>query len=153
MSQVFIEDAINDEFLRWEKGKRYFISAQTGSGKTTFMFERVIPYYLQRGMKVVYLVNRRVLKDQLSKTADSMYARIHSSIGGDFHALFKIATYQEIEQGLINNSGAVASFANWQAMHPYVQMHFLPVGRFLPNPQILVITRSGASQFCDTIHF
>ena len=44
-----------------------FIASQTGSGKTTFIFNNCLPVAEREGKKALYLCNRVALKNQIKK--------------------------------------------------------------------------------------
>lgn len=46
-----------------------FIASQTGTGKTTFIFNNCLPVATKENKKVLYLCNRVALKDQIKKEA------------------------------------------------------------------------------------
>lgn len=71
---TYIADKINDEYKTWKLGPEdrgkpdtIFISAPTGSGKTTFVLEAFLPYLAKRKKRLLYLVNRTILKKQLEE--------------------------------------------------------------------------------------
>ncbi len=78
---------------RKEEGKyadRIFIDAPTGSGKTTFILQTLLPHYSACNKKILYLVNRRILKEQIRE----MVAELpHSQM-----AAIRVELYQEIER-------------------------------------------------------
>lgn len=71
----YIENSIGEKYKEWVLGAKagdkladtVFISSPTGSGKTTFILDTFLPYMAQKGKKILYLVNRTVLKEQLEK--------------------------------------------------------------------------------------
>lgn len=66
---MYVQDIIGDEYLKWKdsKNKRVIINSHTASGKTTFVFEKLLPDAIRRGKSVVYLCNRNALKEQLKR--------------------------------------------------------------------------------------
>ncbi len=62
-----ITDIIGDEYLEWKNNprKRVIISSHTGSGKTYFVFHTLLKDAIRENKKIVYLCNRKVLKQQL----------------------------------------------------------------------------------------
>ena len=61
----YISDIIKDEFKQWTNHKPILISAPTGSGKTTFILNNLLPYVKEQGKYLVYFVNRSALKKQI----------------------------------------------------------------------------------------
>ncbi len=64
---MYISDRISKEYENWKNGDLIFIEAPTGSGKTTFVLEHLLPYFHEKGKRILYLVNRKILKKQLKK--------------------------------------------------------------------------------------
>lgn len=62
-----VTDKIGDEYREWQRGDTVFISAPTGTGKTYFVFNTLLSYAKETGRKILYLVNRTMLKEQLEK--------------------------------------------------------------------------------------
>lgn len=99
----YISDVIlEDEFKNWEPGQRVFITASTGTGKSYFVFYKLlIDRVIEKGEKVLYLVNRKILKEQLKKEISSYvlneaYKKYNSPI--IMENFIEIETYQNIEQ-------------------------------------------------------
>lgn len=86
---VYITDAIGNEYKEWGAGNLIFISAPTGSGKTTFILKEYLSYWNPLWGKILYLVNRKILKEQLQKEVDKLDLSLAAKI--------EIWTYQEIE--------------------------------------------------------
>lgn len=55
----YISDKIGDGYKTWEEGGMIFISSPTGSGKTFFILETLLPYARQQNKTILYLVNRK----------------------------------------------------------------------------------------------
>ncbi|MCC8051424.1 MAG: DEAD/DEAH box helicase family protein [Clostridiales bacterium] len=62
----WVEKEIKDEYKDWRQGQKIFISSPTGTGKTTFILNKLLPYYADQGKKILILVNRRILRGQLN---------------------------------------------------------------------------------------
>ena len=102
----YISDIVGDEYQEWIKGTNkvnrnpggniIFMNAPTGSGKTYFIFNIFLPFCASNGLRILYLVNRRILKDQLEKYLDDNYNLPRNNI--------KIASYQYIEELLRDNN-------------------------------------------------
>ena len=60
----YLSEQIGDDYKKWSKGDKVLISTPTGSGKTTFISQILLPYATERNEKVIYICNRRALKDQ-----------------------------------------------------------------------------------------
>lgn len=62
--QYLSEQIDSTEIEKWDK-QNVVLDYQVGAGKTTFMFESLIPFYQKQNKSVLYLVNRKALKGQL----------------------------------------------------------------------------------------
>lgn len=56
----YVKDIIKDDYLNWELGDAVMIESQTGTAKTTFVFERILPT-LKKGEKLLFVCNRMKL--------------------------------------------------------------------------------------------
>lgn len=87
-----VNEKIGEDYKRWGNKDCIFISAPTGSGKTTFILNTLLPYLADEEQRVLYLVNRRILKSQLEKAI--------LDLPHEYHAAIEVALYQEIEKAL-----------------------------------------------------
>lgn len=62
---MYVSDVIADDFKLWRGGDSVFVETPTGTGKTTFILERLWPYFKSQGGEVLYLSNRFLLKEQI----------------------------------------------------------------------------------------
>lgn len=94
----YVKDIIGDEYLNWEdnKDKRVIINSHTASGKTTFVFEKLLPDAIRRGKSVVYLCNRNALKEQLKREKYEGTITVDGRVYNVFEYLY-IVSYQYCE--------------------------------------------------------
>lgn len=90
---TYIADSIGTKYEQWKGGDVVFISSPTGSGKTTFIFNVFLRFLANKGQKILYLVNRTVLKEQLQEE--------RSSLPYDLKKCIDIELYQNIERKLL----------------------------------------------------
>lgn len=65
---LYISELLNWRTVsRWEQGKGYLISAQTGTGKSTFMEDVLVPLAQEKAKKVLIVVPREALVIQIRK--------------------------------------------------------------------------------------
>lgn len=96
-----VQQEIGDDYKTdWKESRegntyadRIFIEAPTGSGKTTFILQTLLPYYSACKKKILYLVNRRILKDQIMEMVADLP---HSQF-----AAIRVELYQEIEKKIL----------------------------------------------------
>lgn len=62
---MFISEIVQRDFIKWRPMDTVFISAPTGTGKTTFVLEHLLPYALYNKKRILYLCNRSILEQQL----------------------------------------------------------------------------------------
>ena len=94
----WVSEIVSERLVQRMRGNTpLFISSQTGSGKTTFIFENCIPVAEKEGKKVLYLCNRTALKNQIKKEAMKNPWNNSTYVDG-----IKVAEYKEYytEKGL-----------------------------------------------------
>lgn len=101
----YISDIITEEeFMSWESGQRVFITAATGTGKSYFVLHKLlIDRVIKRKEKILYLVNRRILKEQLEKEIRTeVFKESYKEYGDldDIEGHICIMTYQSIEKNI-----------------------------------------------------
>lgn len=62
---MFVDEVIQNDFKSWRGRDTIFIESQTGSGKTTFILETLLPYVKSKGKEILYLSNRTLLNEQI----------------------------------------------------------------------------------------
>lgn len=122
----FVADVLENEYKDWKQGDVILISTPTGSGKTTFILQKLIPMFALKNQKILYLVNRKILKKQLEAEISKLSYNLIDSID--------VMTYQEIE---------------YEARHlSYEQYSFKYVSND-PNGEIPIY----ACVVCDECHY
>lgn len=95
-----VTEQIGDDYKKWKENDAIFISAPTGSGKTTFVLNQLLPWAISRGQKILYLVNRKILKMQLDADICGVESKLRR--GGALDQNIKdnliVVTYQRFEQ-------------------------------------------------------
>ena len=91
---MFIGETIGDDYKEWQDGSTIFISSQTGSGKTTFILKELLPYAKEQNKRILYLVNRRVLKEQMENAIRDLPLELSKYI--------EIESYQSIEDKFLH---------------------------------------------------
>ena len=104
MERRFIADKIGEEYKKWKRGDIIFLNAPTGSGKTRFILSALLPFAINARIKILYFVNRRILKSQLetiilNETSTEIYAQ-HGYWGSNILDVITVRTYQELENRL-----------------------------------------------------
>ena len=99
----YISDVVGDEFENWMLNQFVFIEAPTGSGKTTFILEKLVEFAALKGRKILYLVNRTILKKQLEEKIDTdIKVNLRKFDDDEFNENLKnvidIKMYQQIEE-------------------------------------------------------
>lgn len=98
MAGRFLGDIIGAEFKQWKAGECVLAATATGSGKTWFVLNRLLPYAKEQGKHVVYYCNRKFLNMQVQASAKK---RIYDDMGQDKEGLapyLHIRTYQYTER-------------------------------------------------------
>lgn len=60
----WVSEIITDDYKHWKQGV-VIISAQTGTGKTSFILNQLLPYAVKNNRKILYLCNRTALVQQI----------------------------------------------------------------------------------------
>ncbi len=102
----YISEIIGEEYKMWEPGQVVLITAPTGSGKTTFILEQLLSFAAHNKKKILYLVNRKILKKQLKeKVTSNIRPRLRRN-NMDYYVpndIIRIETYQTIERYIQDN--------------------------------------------------
>lgn len=64
MTGKYVADSIGDDYKSWNRKKPVFIDAPTGTRKTTFIYEQIIPYAIEQKKNVLLISNRIALNLQ-----------------------------------------------------------------------------------------
>lgn len=97
MRKMTVTEKIGDEYKQWSPYSKIFVSAPTGSGKTYFVLHKLLSYVMQTNQRILYLVNRTILKEQLEQEISKLSSGLISSI--------KIVLYQTIENYILYDGG------------------------------------------------
>lgn len=106
----YVSEVIGSEYKKWTRTDIISITAPTGSGKSHFILYVFLKWIIEQSklnqsvLKILYLVNRKVLKKQLEEelnrdVEDELFDCLKGSerILSDY---ITISTYQSIEKGL-----------------------------------------------------
>ncbi len=67
-----VTEKIGEEYKKWGEHDKIFISAPTGAGKTYFVLHELLPHAESTNKKILFLVNRRLLKEQVKAEIDKL---------------------------------------------------------------------------------
>ena len=104
-----VSDVIGDSYKNWDSNQIVIIGCPTGSGKSYFIFETLLDYAKSNHKRILYLVNRKVLRAQLDEqyiSGSNALDRFHKKYGDiylDIRVYIQIYTYQYIESLLLKN--------------------------------------------------
>lgn len=62
---MYLKDIVGNTYKQWKRGEWVFISSPTGTGKTTFVLDQLVPEAKSMGKEVLMLSNRTILRDQV----------------------------------------------------------------------------------------
>lgn len=63
----YLAELIGEKYTSWKRGSAQFITTPTGSGKTTFVLDNLLEHAIKKELRILYLVNRIILKKQLNE--------------------------------------------------------------------------------------
>lgn len=61
----YISEHIDLNINTWNQGSFVYINAPTGSGKTSFILDKILPFAECNNKKILYICNRIALKEQI----------------------------------------------------------------------------------------
>ena len=107
MAYTYVSDAIGNDYMNWKSGDDIIISFPTGTGKTYFVLNVLVPYAKKLNKKIVMFCNRVALYEQINNyisdedkeyiellTYQSAEYRIREAISGDvLYYIFDEAHY------------------------------------------------------------
>ena len=91
----YISDRVGEEYKSWTPDHPVLIMTPTGSGKTYFVFNVLLPYAKSQNMHIAYFCNRRFIKEQTSADLE-LYAQ--QNIQSDLKDFIHIRSYQRAEK-------------------------------------------------------
>lgn len=101
MAKRYLSDFIDDATIdSWDKCSTVLINTPTGSGKTWFVLNRLLPYAARQGKYVVYLCNRKVIGEQVIEDArgiDNKEIGLDGEVSSYDLPFLRIHTYQYFE--------------------------------------------------------
>ena len=86
MAYTYVSDAIGNDYMNWKSGDDIIISFPTGTGKTYFVLNVLVPYAKKINKKIVMFCNRVAL-----------YEQINNAIDEDDREYIELLTYQSAE--------------------------------------------------------
>lgn len=96
-----VTEDIGNEYLQWRAGDIIFIDAPTGRGKTYFILNTLFAHALQNRKKILYLVNRVALRNQIENEIANAVRKYSAKGILNAKDYIEIITYQELEQYII----------------------------------------------------
>lgn len=108
ISKKYVDNEIGNEYKTWTDRQIVFITSPTGSGKTHFILYTLLSYIIEQKGRLLYLVNRKVLKMQLeeelkNKVEWEMRNRF-DNVSLKIEDYIRVMTYQSIEKSIKSNS-------------------------------------------------
>lgn len=101
MNRTYLTDLIADEeIVKWQRGQNILITAPTGSGKSSFILQKLLPIAAAQGKHILYFCNRKVLEEQLVATAPAKLRKFFGDCEEVSEAVLPflhISTYQYCE--------------------------------------------------------
>lgn len=94
----YMKDVIGDDYKDWTKGTGVLIASQTGTGKTTFILEKLLTHAAENNKYVVYVCNRKSLNNQMREIIMNNLFGNDSEIKPEDIRYLIIKTYQECEK-------------------------------------------------------
>lgn len=99
--EKYVSDVIGKDYEKWKLNQLIFIEGPTGSGKTTFVLKELVKFAALKGRKILYLVNRTILKKQLDEKIKEikieLLERNNEEFNKNLDVAIEVKMYQTIE--------------------------------------------------------
>lgn len=128
-----IKEIVGNDYETWQPGDLIFLFSGTGSGKTTLALENITVSYVKHDKKVLYLVPRVILKEQI----ENIIRGILNTYGYEtpqYNEKFYIWTYKHLEKLLLENKKITSFdliicdefhyFVSDSTFNPYTQLSY-----------------------------
>lgn len=89
----YVTDLIGDAYQSWKPGNSIILQSGTGTGKSTFCIETLLPYCQANNKKLLYVCNRISLEKDITARLKE-FIELHPEISADYITITK---YQDIE--------------------------------------------------------
>ncbi len=129
-----IADIIGEEYkdwgktISWNENDVIYIDAQTGSGKSYFICHCLLEYAIAKQRRILYLVNRKVLQEQIQNEVDDAIEKISEKNSMLYSPAFFITviSYQTLED-MVERNGAlwVAEYLGQYAYLVADEIHYM----------------------------
>lgn len=104
----YLAELIENEFWEW-RGKKIFLNAPTGMGKTTFVVKEVLAYLRKRGKKLLIVCNRKLLRIQFWCSIIEQFVSY-----AELEECVQIVTYQELAEIVKRGSSLKKFFLSFE---------------------------------------
>lgn len=106
--EKYFSEVIKEEYKDWTDGHIIFLSGYTGSGKSTLVLEGIVEYAAREGKRILYLVNRSILKKQIEKKINTeIKSKLRRAVPKipweNIDNVIEIKLYQDIEKRCLHN--------------------------------------------------
>ena len=98
----YISELIGDKYEEWKPYEKVLLACQTGTGKTTFILDKLLPYAvskrnpdLPKAPVMIYFVNRVALREQIENALSTKYSQYRDYI--------RVVSYQRLAGFQMNN--------------------------------------------------
>ncbi|MCM1251690.1 MAG: DEAD/DEAH box helicase family protein [Clostridium sp.] len=91
---IHIGELLDEEYKSWN-GKKIILTAPTGTGKTTFVIETLLPYVRERKKKMLILCNRKLLRMQYWFELIAQFERY-----AELESCIEVMTYQKLSENV-----------------------------------------------------
>lgn len=138
---MFIKDIVGQSYMKWGATDIVFLEAPTGSGKTTFVLEELVPYARQQGKEVLLITNRTILKEQIKvNLAKEQGIPMGLIEGTEAFEGITVVSYQKIQE--LEENGDTGKYSN-EKRYRYIvcdEIHYI-LEDSLFNPKIYYFMR------------
>lgn len=102
MKKQYLSEIIDDEEINsWKARESILITSPTGSGKSHFVLNKLLPRAIKEGKHILYLCNRKILSEQITVTSHNQLVEFFGEcedLSEEQMNAIHIVTYQHCEQ-------------------------------------------------------
>lgn len=158
MSEIYnmVTETIGMEYKDWTVNDIIFISAPTGTGKSSFIMQTLVRHALSQNRRIIYFVNRTILKQQLTKELSIVERDLRiEGFTGRLSDYFLIMTYQSLEKNIKQSAynANEKQRLSYLCSNTYIVMdeahYFLSDSTFNPSTELSFNYLMGYGQFMN----
>ncbi len=98
----YISECIGLNKFTWNQGSFVYINATTGSGKTNFILDKILPFAKSYNKKILYICNRTALKEQIKLNILEKFNNFITNFNENYNK-YNLIPYSKLHFFITNN--------------------------------------------------